>query len=94
MHWSTLLVPQALTAFTSRVENAGWMKVPCAYLITQQDNIMLPSTQEVMISEAQAAGADFVTYRAATSHAPFLSWIEGLAENVMDFGVKSMSKLK
>ena len=69
------LLDQSVLAFTDEVSNVAWASKPTTYIITEQD-VIFP----VVAQEALAARSGSAAPRLDTSHSPFLSQPEAVAD--------------
>ncbi|KRA24385.1 hypothetical protein ASD65_08070 [Microbacterium sp. Root61] len=72
---SARLLPQSLRAFTDTIDQTAWRDRPSTYIITEQD-VIFP----VVAQEALAARSGSVAVRLDTSHSPFLSQPDAVAD--------------
>jgi hypothetical protein len=54
-----------------------WTAIPCAYIVCEQDRALPPPFQEIFASKM---GGPENTYRLPSSHSPFLSMPDQLAD--------------
>lgn len=69
------LRPQSLLAFTDAVDDVAWRSRPTTYVVTERDQAI-----PVFAQEAMADRAGSTVHRMDTSHSPFLSRPEELAD--------------
>jgi pimeloyl-ACP methyl ester carboxylesterase len=82
----SLLVPQPSATLTQPADRAGWKDIPSTYVLCRDDRILEPATQRRLA--ARCSG----TVELATSHSPFLSAPDALAEVLVGcLGVASAS---
>ncbi|MDX2377209.1 alpha/beta fold hydrolase [Microbacterium sp. LRZ72] len=72
---SARLLPQAERAFHEKLTQVAWRDKPTTYIITEQDAIFPPVAQEAL-----AARSESTPVRLDTSHSPFLSQPEAVAD--------------
>ncbi|KAE8152970.1 alpha/beta-hydrolase [Aspergillus avenaceus] len=83
--WGATLTAEAF--MTSPLTHDPWSALPCAYVVMERDAILPPAYQEGMIAaQSQTSGRTFKVYRAPYGHEPNVSWPEGLAEKIEEFG--------
>jgi pimeloyl-ACP methyl ester carboxylesterase len=75
------LRPQALRAFTEPVTAVAWRDRPTTYVVTEQDAIFPVPAQEGL-----AARSNSTVHRVPTSHSPYLSRPEAIAEIIEAVG--------
>lgn len=81
VEWATSqLVPEWLSAPQAIQTRAPWMRVPSTYVVCEADRALRPDLQETMAEQA----TDVV--RLSTSHSPFLSAPEVLADIIAVHG--------
>jgi hypothetical protein len=85
---STLTASPALKTV---LENDAYTQLPCMYLVTEEDLVLPKQYQEGIVAlQNMREGVNIETVRCSAGHSPFLTWIEGLVEEVWKFGVKSI----
>ncbi|MGH7912288.1 MAG: alpha/beta fold hydrolase [Candidatus Dormibacteraceae bacterium] len=72
------LVPQLRVTATQTISSAGWRRCPSTYVVCTQDHAIPPPTQRRL---AERAGE---TVELTSSHSPFLSQPEAVAEVLAD----------
>ena len=83
------LRPQAMKSFTSPSPPPAWADAAytglCAYAQCSQDNALPPAVQEMMLKLSKV---EWVTRQFASSHSPFLSCPDALADFVISAAMK------
>jgi len=72
---SARLLPQAVRSFRDTVTSVAWRNTPTTYVITEQDGIFPLPAQEALAARSGSAAP-----RLDTSHSPFLSQPDALAD--------------
>ena len=67
---------------TSKVSYSAWKDFPTTYVLCEEDNALPPTVQKRMIAEAREKGANIEVYRIQSSHSPFLSQTQRMADVV------------
>ncbi|KAJ5639525.1 uncharacterized protein N7484_007387 [Penicillium longicatenatum] len=75
--WNALSLHTSRAVFSGESTYEPWRDIPCAYIICEQDHALPPSFQELFASKM---GGPENTYRLPSSHSPFLSMPERLAD--------------
>ncbi|KAF4454276.1 hypothetical protein F53441_3277 [Fusarium austroafricanum] len=65
-------------------EKAAWRVIPLTYIICEEDQGLLSFLQEMMIGKVEEQGVKVKQYRLGSSHSPFLSMPEKVAEVVLE----------
>ncbi|KAJ5609030.1 hypothetical protein N7528_009597 [Penicillium herquei] len=77
--WNSLTLHACRAPFSGEVTYEPWQDIPCAYIVCEQDNALPPPFQELFASKM---GGPEVTYRLPSSHSPFLSMPDRLADTL------------
>ena len=81
--WTATLTAAPIN--TGILTNDAYATLPCAYLVLDDDYVLLKEYQHAMVMEQKQLGYDFTVYHAPTGHSPHLTWTKPLAENVAQF---------
>ncbi|KAH7236697.1 Alpha/beta hydrolase fold-1 [Fusarium redolens] len=65
-------------------EKVAWRLIPLTYIICEEDQGLLSFLQEGMIQKVEEQGVAVQKYRLPSSHSPFLSMPDKLAETVLE----------
>ena len=65
---------------TSKVSYSAWKDFHTTYVLCEEDNAIPLPVQELMIADAEEKGANIDVYRMQSSHSPFLSQTQRLAD--------------
>lgn len=82
-HWASLM--RASPVQQSVLSHASYLDMPCAFLTCQNDKIMPPFVQQMMIDVSKDQGGSMRTYNCSSGHSAVLSWKDGFACAVQDF---------
>jgi hypothetical protein len=85
-HWKSFLVPQSVFSGLVTLDYAGYLHVPCGYLLCDNDRLVPIAMQERLVKEMKGAGAQVKTWRQPLGHEPALAWTEGLKDLLLQFG--------
>ena len=78
---------QPAELFMQPLTYASWKEIPCSWIYTEKDEIVLLKDQKMMVEEAKSKfGVDIETFTLPSSHSPFLSMPEKLVEIVEIIG--------
>ncbi|KAH8805374.1 Alpha/Beta hydrolase protein [Xylogone sp. PMI_703] len=73
-HWESYLSHVPAEIFTQPITHETWKDVPCSWIITEKDEIILPEVQKKWIREAKENhGVEIKSYSVNTDHSPFLT---------------------
>ncbi|KAJ5769124.1 hypothetical protein N7520_003683 [Penicillium odoratum] len=75
--WNSLALHTSRPVFSGESTYEPWRDIPCAYIVCEQDHALPPPLQELFASKM---GGPENTYRLPSSHSPFLSMPERLAQ--------------
>lgn len=75
------LSPQSLRSFTDPVTTVAWRDRPTSYLVTEQDAVV-----PVFAQDAMAERSESTIHRLPTSHSPFLSQPQAVADIIGGIG--------
>ncbi|KGO40402.1 hypothetical protein PEX1_075710 [Penicillium expansum] len=75
--WNSLALHTSRAVFSGESTFEPWSEIPCAYIVCEQDRALPPPFQELFASKM---GGPENTYRLPSSHSPFLSMPDRLAE--------------
>ncbi|KAJ5745076.1 hypothetical protein N7520_010258 [Penicillium odoratum] len=89
-NWNLRLVHTSRAAFEDRVSHEPWHNLPCMYVFCEEDRAIPISVQESM---AGLLG-DYSQYRCNSSHSPFLSMPEKVAEACEMAGKIGLEKIE
>ncbi|KAI2839884.1 hypothetical protein CBS147343_10888 [Aspergillus niger] len=81
--WAATLTASPVN--TGVLTNDVYSVLPCAYLILDNDQTLLPQYQEAMIALQVQKGNAFTVYHAPSGHSPHLSWTDQLVSKVIEF---------
>lgn len=81
--WAATLTASPVN--TGVLTNDVYSVLPCAYLILDNDQTLLPQYQEAMIALQVQKGNTFTVYHAPSGHSPHLSWTDQLVSKVIEF---------
>lgn len=70
---------------TARLTNASYLSVPCAYLYTETDKVVIPTQQEDMTRKVEPLGVQLKKFRYQGGHSPQLSWTDGVVKAAIEF---------
>ncbi|CAI7574400.1 unnamed protein product [Penicillium pancosmium] len=77
--WNSLILHTSRQVFSGESAFEPWKDIPCAYILCENDRALPPPFQELFASKV-AGPAN--TYRLPSSHSPFLSMPDRLAETL------------
>ncbi|KAJ5998890.1 hypothetical protein N7451_006700 [Penicillium sp. IBT 35674x] len=75
--WNEMSLHTSRAVFSGESTYEPWRDIPCAYIVCEQDHALPPPFQELFASKM---GGPENTYRLPSSHSPFLSMPDRLAE--------------
>lgn len=82
-YWASIL--RASPVQKSLLTHASYLDMQCAFLTCENDKVMPPFVQQMMIGVSRDQGGSIRTYNCSSGHSPMLSWTEGLANTVRQF---------
>jgi hypothetical protein len=85
-HWKGLLVPQSGLSGMTKLEYAGYLHVPCGYLLCENDRLVPIELQERLVKNMENAGTQVKIWRRPLGHEPALAWTDGLKNLLLEFG--------
>ena len=66
---------------------AAWREIPVVYMLCENDNALKPAIQEAIVGDLRGKGAKIDVQRVDSSHSPFLSMPEVVAEFIVKAAV-------
>ncbi|KUJ18949.1 alpha/beta-hydrolase [Mollisia scopiformis] len=79
-YWASQLLPHSYATKFQGTKTVAWKKVPCSYLICENDNAIPSFVQEAMVKKCQEEGAEMEAERIKSGHSPFLSKVDETAD--------------
>jgi pimeloyl-ACP methyl ester carboxylesterase len=72
-HYMNLMPSHSTVSFEGKLTYPGYLHIPTRYLLTENDKIIPPESQESMIESAREMGANVRVVRSKAGHVPMLS---------------------
>ncbi|CZR54075.1 uncharacterized protein PAC_03958 [Phialocephala subalpina] len=72
-HYMNLMPNHSTISFSGRLEYPGYLHVPTTYLLTEEDKIIPPESQEQMVQMVEGLGGKPKVVRKKSGHVPMLS---------------------
>ncbi|PLB54024.1 alpha/beta-hydrolase [Aspergillus steynii IBT 23096] len=88
--WSAALLHTSRELFSGAATYEPWHQIPSAYIITEEDHALPAQYQEIMAGKL----ATQFMYRLKSSHSPFLSIPDRLAEVLQELARTTVSKIQ
>jgi len=89
--WIAKLRPHSLASFQTKTTSAAWKKIPSAYLICDDDQLLPPQAQEMMVANMKEEGGAVETTHIAGSHSPYLANPEAVVKFLRAAAGESLS---
>lgn len=84
--WKSLLVPQSVYSGLVPLDYAGYVHVPCGYLLCENDRLVPIAMQERLVQGMKDAGAQVKTWRRPWGHELTMAHPDELKELLLEFG--------
>lgn len=81
--WAAILT--ACPILTTKLTNDAYAKLPCAYLVLENDLTLPKEYQESMVAQQVQKTRAFSIYRSSSGHSPHLSSTQKVVDTALDF---------